>query len=389
MDKRLAISVLILLGITSCATPALTPVGKEQVFQLQEDERRIWNRSAEEQERLDRSGHIYEDPLLTGYVNEVAQRLVPEDVKGKGISFQIRVIKNPLLNAFTYPNGVIYVHTGILTKMENEAQLATLLGHEMTHATHRHTIHNFRNIKQATAVLATIQVAAIPFGAYGDIATLLGSIGAMAAVTGYSRDLEREADRVGLDMLVKAGYDPEEAPRLFEHIKKDLEEQEIKEPFFFGSHPRIKERIDSYTKLLETSNAGEEGDKGTERFMEKIRPLLLDNALLDLSMGRFSSAQKGIERFLEVEPQSARGHYCLGELYRQRSEEGDREKAEEEYRLAARYDPSYPEPHKMLGLIYYKEGQWEEAREELELYLSLAPDAQDRGYIEQYLQETE
>ena len=75
-------------------------------------------------------------------------------------------------------------------------------------------------------------MASIPFGGYGSLADLLGSIGAMAAVTGYSRELETEADKVGLDLMVQAGYDPAESPRLFEYLKKDVKEQDIKEPFF-------------------------------------------------------------------------------------------------------------------------------------------------------------
>ena len=121
--------------------------------------------------------------------------------------------------------------------------------------------------------------------------------------------------------------------------------------------------------------------------MGKILPLLLDNALLDLSMGRFRSAEKEIKRFLKSEPRSARAHHYLGEVYRQRGEERDKERAEEEYHLSVHYNPSYPEPHKGLGLIYYKKGWLEEARTEFERYLSLAPHAEDREYIEQYLQQ--
>ena len=387
MAKRILISLFLVLGIFSCASTDLPPVGELQSLQLQADERRLWNRSAEEQKRLDRSDYINEDPVLTSYVNEVAHKLVPEDIIEKGLSIEVKIIKNPLLNAFAYPNGVIYVHTGILSKMENEAQLATLLGHEMTHVTHRHTIMNYRGVKNTSAVLATIQVAAIPFGVYGSLANLLGSIGAMAAVSGYSRELETEADCEGLKLMVDAGYDPKESPRLFEHLKRDVEEQEIKEPFFFGTHPRLQERINNYTQFIEDSYADKKGDKNEDIFMEKIWPMLLENALLDLSMGRFSSAKHGIERFLQREPGNARAHYFMAELYRQRGEEDDRTKAINEYNLSVSCDPSYPGLHKGLGMIYYKQRLLDKAKEEFERYLFLYPDAEDRGYIEQYIQQ--
>jgi len=370
----------------SCATTQLPPVGEMDALQLQKDEKRIWNRSGEEQRRLNSSSYIYEDPVLSAYVNEVAQNLIPQDIRGKGLSFQVRVIRNPLLNAFAYPNGAIYVHTGLISKMENEAQLAALLGHEMSHVTHRHAIENYRSVKNTTAVLATIQMASVPFGAYGSLANALGTLGAMASVTGYSRELETEADNVGLVLLINAGYDPKEAPKLFEHLKRDVEQQEKKEPFFFGTHPRLQERINNYTRLIKTKYPDATGMKNTQRFTNIISPLILDNAMMDLSMGRFSSAEDGIERFLEIDPQNSRAHFYMGELYRQRNDEADREKALNEYSLSIQYDPSNPAPHKGLGLIYYKLERYREAKAEFEKYLILFPDADDAAYIEQYIE---
>ena len=385
MIKRLLFIVLILLGVVACATTQLPSVGEMDALQLQEDEKRIWNRSGEEQRRLNNSSYIYEDPVLTDYVNEVALSLVPEDIKGKGLTFRVLIIRNPLLNAFAYPNGVIYVHTGLISKMENEAQLAALLGHEMIHVTHRHAIENYRSVKNTTAALATIQMASIPFGAYGNLANVLGTVGAMAAVTGYSRELETEADNAGLLLMINAGYDPKEAPKLFMHLKRDVEQQDKKEPFFFGTHPRLQERIDNYNRFIKTKYPEKTGIKNTERFMDIISPLILDNAKMDLSMGRFNSARDGIGRFLEIDSQNSSAHFYLGELYRQRNDEGDREKALNEYNLSIQYDPSNPAPHKGIGLIYYKLERYQEAKAEFEKYLTLFPDADDAAYIEQYI----
>jgi predicted Zn-dependent protease len=375
-----------MLVLSSCATTNIAPIGKQESFKLQEDERRIWNRSKEEQARLNRSNLIYDDPALTAYVNEVVQNLIPKNAKEKGLSIEVKIIKNPLLNAFAYPNGVIYVHTGILAKMDNEAQLSTLLGHEMTHATHRHAVQQFRTVKNTTAVLATIQMASVPFGVYGSLANVLGTVGAMASVTGYSRALETEADRVGMGLMADAGYDPQETPKLFVYLKSDLEKNDVEEPFFFGSHPRLQERIKNFENFLESDYSGITGVKGDERFNKLISPLLLDNAMMDLDMGRYSSAQEGVEKFLRMKPSSERGHFCLGEIYRQRGEKEDSQKAEEEYRQALSCDPNFPLPRKGLGIIYYKQGMTNKSIDEFEKYLQLLPDALDREYIEQYIQ---
>jgi predicted Zn-dependent protease len=357
-------------------------------FAPEKDEERIWLRAQEIEEVLDESGFIYDDPILAAYVNQVAEKLVPPDVADKGVNISVRIIRNPLLNAFAFPNGVVYVHTGILARMENEAQLAALLGHEMTHVTHRHSIESIRSVKNVRAVLATLQVAGMPFGVYGDLASLVGEVGARAAVSGYSRDHEREADREGLRVMVAAGYDPREAPKLFEHMKRDVEEDgDRKEPFFFGSHPKLEERIASYHTLLRYRYPGQDGLKKEKEFREKTRRLRLDNAFLDLALGRYGAAERAFRGYLEVGPGSAAAHYGLGELYRQRGEQGDRERAEGEYRLSLRYDPVYPEPHKSLGLLFFKEKDVIPAKRALEQYLMLAPEAADRGYIEQYLKQ--
>ena len=247
----------ILLG---CATTNLPPVAHDST--LEDDEERLWFRSEEEQEVIDKSGLLYEDVQLDVYLNRVARRLQPPEV-WRCIPFQIKVIEDPHLNAFAYPNGVIYVHTGILARMDNEAQLATLLAHEMTHATHRHAVKNFRSIKNKTAILATIQVSAGGLGGgIADLINVLGTLGTMAAVTGYSRELETEADTVGFDLMVAAGYDPREAPKLFVHLKQELEAEDIQEPYFFGTHPRLQNRIDNYEAFLENNYPDYAGDLG-------------------------------------------------------------------------------------------------------------------------------
>ena len=85
--------------LAGCAGMGVVPIGTGAAVELQEDETRLWNRAAEEQRRLDRSGVIYDDPQLQAYLNEVISRLTPEGVKRTEFSFKVSVIKNPLLNA--------------------------------------------------------------------------------------------------------------------------------------------------------------------------------------------------------------------------------------------------------------------------------------------------
>ncbi len=369
-----------------CASTSLPPVSKDVKFE--EDEKRLWLRSEEEQKVLNKSGLIYKDEELESYLNEVARKIQPPEVFAH-VPFKIIVIKNHLLNAFAFPNGVIYVHTGILARMDNEAQLATLLAHEMTHATHRHTVKQFRDMKNKSAFLATMQVTLGSMGSgMGDLATLLGSLGTLAAVTGYSRELEAEADTEGLKLVCAAGYDPKEASKLFMHLKREVEEEQIKEPFFFGSHPRLQERIENYERLLETQYRDcKNGVQNQEVFLKKITKVILENALLDLKAGRFAVAQRGIEKYLTLSPHDAKAYYLLGEIFRQKGEKDDIEKAQTYYQKAIALNPYYPEPHKGLGLIYFKQRELLRAKKALELYLSLSGNPLDRAYIEEYIKQ--
>src|SRR5687768_13038747 len=105
--------------LTGCATSSLAPVGSETA--LEADERRLWQRSEEEQRAIERSGLVYGGDELDAYVNHVARRLAPPELERR-IPFRVRLLANPRLNAFAFPNGVIYIHTGLLARLDNEAQ---------------------------------------------------------------------------------------------------------------------------------------------------------------------------------------------------------------------------------------------------------------------------
>lgn len=372
------------LVFPGCSTP---PLGSGQNSALDEDEQRLWASVLEEERRLDHSGLLETDPAVNEYVNSVLQKLSPSQLRPRELSIQVKVLKNPLLNAFAFPNGNIYVHTGMLARIESEAQLATLLGHELTHATHRHTIQELRGVRRTSAALATFQAITLPFGLFGAAATALGAVGYMGAVSGHSRSKEREADAVGLALMAKAGYSPQEAPRLFEKLQDDLSLRKANEPFFFGSHPRVQERIDSYRALIADEYPAQTGEVGAEHYYEIMTPLIVDNTEADLAIGRIAIAQHDLELVLSRQPVNARAHFLLGEVFRQRKEPGDVERSESEYYRAIDADPQLAAPHRTLGYSLLKRGETQIGKTELRKYLELSPHAPDRSYVEQALKE--
>ena len=345
----------------------------------------LWQRAQEEQAILNNSGLLYPNSELEDYLNHIARRLQPDDIPSD-LSFKIKVIQDPNLNAFAFPNGVIYVHTGILARMDNEAQLAVLLAHEMTHCINRHTMRVLGSIKSRSKFIATVQETSARIAMTQDVAKFLGLTGSMAAVTGYTRELETEADRIGLDLAVKAGYDYREALRLLEHLKKEMTMEGLEEPFLFGTHPNVEQRIANVRGWLNTEYRSKSaGVKNTLIFQSKLSKVILDNASLDLRLGRLLVARRGVEKFLQIKPDDPQAYYLLGEIHRQRGQEDDLKTAKGFYQKAISLNPSFAAPHKAIGLIHYKNGEKHQAKKYFETCLLLSPDTPDKAYIQGYL----
>ena len=375
--KYLALIMVVWCLVAGCATPRPIPVTR--TLTANEEEQMLWRQAQEELNAINASGVLYQDVEIENYLNRIAAKLHANSIS-PDFSFQIKVVKDPSLNAFAFPNGVIYIHSGILARMDNEAQLAALLAHEMVHCTHRHSLRVLRSIKDRTAAKNAWPPRV------RELAQLLGITGSIAPLSGYTRELETEADRVGLDLAVKANYDPREILNLFELLKQEIELEGVKEPYFFGTHPKVGQRIENVNNWLAEKYRGKiTGIKNTDVFQSKISRLVLDNARLDLRQGRFFVAQRTVEKFLAVKQDDARAYFLLGEIFRQRGRQDDAAAAIKNYEKSISLNPSFPEPHKAMGLIHYKDGKKRLAKKHFESCLLLSPDTIDRAYIQGYL----
>jgi predicted Zn-dependent protease len=403
---------LVLCIMVACATTNIPPIGyPHQPFQLTADEREIWEQSEAEQQKLNRRGRLYQDPLLEEYINDIARRLTPPEVEQQGVPIRVRIVQDPSLNAFAYPNGALYVHTGLLARVENEAQLATVLGHEIIHVINRDAVRHYRSTRNkviaanVAAIAASIGVSAVAGDQWrrGNAVTgavisqtanvMLGlglQLGLLAAVNGYGRSIEDEADVEAMRLLTQAGYDPNEAPKVHQMLLQRYGDPSRIENFFFGNHARNQERIENYERMLSAEYAqvaqATNLITNTEAFQRRTRPLVRDNAMLDIEAGRYGTAKTALERVLAVAPTDAKAYFYLGELYRkQRKAPSDVEQAIAAYQKAVEHDPSYPEPQRSLGLLYYMSGKKAEARQAFERYLQLKPHADDRQQVREYL----
>jgi Zn-dependent protease with chaperone function len=178
------------------------------------------------------------------YANRIGQSLIPAYQRNlpegdpNKIPFKFVVIVRKGFNAAAYPNGVIIIHDDVFKIVENEAQFASILGHEIAHATQEHTYRQLQHNKKRRKALAIAALFAAGMGYYA-ISNVLDMVNA-AMVNGYSRTMENQADRVGLQYMTDAGYDPRESPRLWKLVTK--KHGDMPTNFFWSSHDSKTER---------------------------------------------------------------------------------------------------------------------------------------------------
>jgi beta-barrel assembly-enhancing protease len=338
---------------------------------LEREENNLWAEAEEFDKALLRSGKVRNDPALQAYLQGVMNKLYPEF----GGKVRIHALDSGHLNAFALPNGSVYINTGLLARLQNEAQLAAVLAHEGAHFVHRHSYQQVDRVKNSATFALIVGMAGVP---------LVGDIVAISAITGFSREHETEADNIGYQRLTAAGYSAKEAPKTFEHLIAEIKALDINEPFFFASHPKLQDRVDNFNEL---SKDAANGQAGYEPFLLATRDLRLYTLQEDLDAYRYKQLILVLadpQRRREYPPEAS---YYLGEAYRLRSEEGDLEKAEREYTLSLELSPKFAPAYRALGLVHYKRGQKAQAAPLFRRYIELAPNAPDRGYIEAYLKD--
>ncbi|GAB4168096.1 MAG: hypothetical protein OHK0026_08250 [Rhodocyclaceae bacterium] len=348
----------------------------EQTLRVGEDESRIWWESREFDRALRNRGHLLGDAALDGYLQEIAESLYPEF---RGI-VRLRAVRDPQLNAFALPNGSLYIHIGLIGRADNEAQLATVIAHEAAHFVHRHGLRQRRSLKGSAA-------AASIAGLAGGIGGLLGQLAAISSVYGYSRDLEREADRQGFERLNAAGYSVAEGVKIFETLETEAKLLEIKEPYMFSSHPRMRERIESFREL--SAKASSDGRTETARFLERAAPARIAWLEAELAWGRHKSLIHQLGREGAAERFPSWFEYYRGEALVLRGEAGDAQSAEAAFRRAIAAAPQFAPSYRSLGVLLMKRSDHGAAKAMLMRYLELAPDAADTAYVRGYLERIE
>jgi len=406
---------LVALLAAACTSPAITAAQTSSASGPAEQEIRA--QADREAAQLDAWAKLYDDPLLDAHLAGIAEQLARAGTEGP--AFRVTVVRDPTLNAFALPNGRIYVHTGLLAALENEAQLAMILGLEMTHVSSRHALALARAPRGRPSTSTIVASAAsvglelatdASAGAVDGVGTAALSptavtifgrglpLAAEAAVYGRGDQLERDADAGGMDRLVRAGYDPKEASRAFDALRRDGNRGSL-EIFYFGRRDQLAERVATTTELLQTYFATAAAAPGTVRTTDEWRlrmpAVVRENARLDIQAGRFALAADQLDRVLAAAPRDPVAQLYYGDLYRFRSQRAQSaaeaadwaRQAIDRYEHATRLDAAYADPFRQLGLLYYQLQELAQARAAFRQYLALKPDAKDADRVAEYLAE--
>lgn len=211
---------------------------------------------------VEQQAKMVEDPIITEYVNRVGQNIVlHSDAK---IPFTIKVIDSDEVNAFALPGGFFFVNKGLILAADNEAELAGVMAHEIAHVAARHAMENqgkgqFLQYGIMGAILMTGGIA-------GSILQNTAGLGQMLAFFKFSRGAEEEADKLGVQYLYAAGYDPTAMATMFEKLQSKSTKKPGTLSKLFSTHPQSIERRDSSLALVSRFDEKEEYVISTSEF---------------------------------------------------------------------------------------------------------------------------
>jgi len=344
---------------------------------LATDEGGLWAMMDREETRLRRSPFCVRDPQLHDYMQDIACRLAGEHCP----DVRVYLVQTPLFNANMAPNGMMQVWTGLMLRVENEAQLAAVLGHEMGHYLARHTVERLRDVKSRSA-----------FGQFLGLFGLAGAVGQLAVLASafaYSRDQERDADRMGAALMQKAGYDVAEASKVWANLLLEIKARPGGDSAggpMFATHPPPEEREETLKKIAAAAPGGE---TGRAKWIEKTHPFVHGWLADEVRRGQHEESIALLTRMLGQAPgpEQAEYAYARGEVYRLRAKNNDLDLALADYQSAVKAGSEPAETYRGLGVIYRQRKQVDDAKSSFARYLEVAPNAPDAPMIKSYLEE--
>ena len=369
-------SSILIMVLGGCASHVSSYNSASDVTVSTVVQKKLWHQANEFEEALINLDQVIYEDSLVNYMQSIMDKLFPE-FEG---TIRVKVLNNHNLNAFALPNGSVYVHTGMLSALENEAQLATVLAHEGMHFVHRHGEKSYHIFHQSAGFSIFAAAMGIP---------LISEFGALSVISGYSVSFENEADADGFKRLKAAGYDVRESTHAFQKLADEAKARNVTASSLFASHPKLQSRIANFEQLIEESaavngaNFGRIGRMEYNRFVMQLRDDVLKSKL---ESGQYDVLIDVIAAHKDKSMYPKTVYYYIAEAYRLRGKAEDRQLLVQTFDTAEQQLPDFAPLYRSIGEYHLKFGNKTLAKQYFEKYLSLDTEATDASFIQHYIE---
>jgi len=376
--------------MAGCATNPVT--GKKQLMLVSEEsEIKIDKQYSPHQFSTD-YGPV-QDKALNDYVDQTGKKMAALTHRPH-MPYSFRVVNATYVNAYAFPGGSIAATRGILLSLENEAELAALLGHELGHVNARHTAEQMSKGMLTQTVAGGLAVLAGTQGAgYGQLASQLGMIGAGALLASYSRDNEREADALGMEYMVRTGYGSKGFVGLMDMLRSLSKHKPSAIELMFATHPMSDERYRTAVETVRTTyRSAQNRPLHRDRYMDhtaKLRAMKgaieeMQNGEKEMARRKYGEAETHFRKALKEAPNDYAGLVMMStcKLVQKKYKDGRRyaEKAKKVY-------PQEAQAYHRSGFAKIQMKDFEEAYGDFKSYEKLLPGNPNTIFFKGYCQE--
>ena len=421
--ERVPIRIILIASFVASAlvlstAPALADgEGFYGPLELKSSELRLMKNASAYEDQFVRRGYRYDSPELEAALSRLGAQLAPKPTDPY-MRYRFHILRDVAVNAFALPDGQLYVNTGLLAQLENEAQLAAVLAHEVQHTAGHHGIQSYRSTRRKLIAGAVL----------GPITLGIGDVFLAMSVFGYSRDLEEEADRLGAKRMLKAGYDPRQMRGVFEILMQDPEGENPVFKSKWSTHPQLEARIAYTQEMIPGLTQGVDLASlkvGARGYRALVRRASLETAQDLVAADRPRSAVALAKRLVREDDSDPAAHLALGDarfalgaramlegeadltnrekwknaVTRERYTRSEREQrlletpegravlkknlesARQSYLRALALDSGAAEAHRGLGYVFERQDRPVDAGKEFVIYLRTRPQAPDRAVV--------